>query len=539
MHFRSKMLNLIYLKLRKTLVLIFICATFSACNWFKEKPEIAVVLSEHFDNKLYNKFDTAVYLPIFKAKLEEQRKGFLNPKLITAFYEKNEYLPQLVTKFYVNGQLDTLKAFIVASKADGFNPEIFNLANYEKQLQTLNKNQFKKIDEVYDLIADLELNTAYVLNKYTNFMAYGSINPRNFFNRFYIPVKRPDSLTMDSVLHTENLVETLKSVQPTDKSYLQLKRALASYQANSGEASSTINTIKMNLERMRWRLPKKTEELVVVNIPDFKLTWFKQDDTLASMNVCVGAKREATYAEKMKAYMKSGSLDDKPKNHETPQLFSVFNAIQVNPIWNIPVSIAKSEIYWMARKDPYYLSNNNIRVYYKGKLVADPDTINWNKYPREKLPFQFKQGSGEGNALGKFKFVFDNSSSIYLHDTNNKYGFKLANRAISHGCVRIEQPLRFAELMVKDKYQYDRLRMDVDLPPIDTTKNEIFKKKLAKKSDTLNIFKLKPTWYSPRKSIGVFIAYYTAWADDNGVVQFRPDVYNYDPILWEAIKRYM
>lgn len=534
------MLKFTPLSLKKTLLFIAICAFFSSCNWFKEKPEIAEVLAKHFDNKLYNKFDTAAYVPIFKAKLAEHRKGLLNPKLITAFYESKQYLPQLVTKFYTSGQLDTLKSFIAQSKADGFNPEVFNYAAYQRQLQTLDSNQFKTIEEVYEAVADLELNTAYVLNKYTNFMAYGSINPRNFFNRFYIKVLRPDSLTMDSVLNTPNLVAELNKVQPTTHSYTELKKALANYRNRGGnEETPAIRAIKLNLERMRWRLPQETEELVVVNIPDFTLTWFKQKDTLAHMNVCVGGKREATYTEKMKAYLKSGSLDDKPKNHETPQLFSVFNAIQVNPIWNIPVSIAKSEIYWMARKDPYYLSNNNIKVYYKDKLVADPDTINWNRYPREKLPFKFKQGSGEGNALGKFKFVFDNSSSIYLHDTNNKYGFKLSNRAISHGCVRIEDPLKFAQLMVKDKYQYDKLRMDVDLPPIDTTKNEVFKKKLAKKADTLNIFKLKPTWYSPRKSIGVFIAYYTAWADDSGVVQFRPDVYSYDPILWEAIKRYM
>jgi len=525
--------------LKKTLLFSLIVIIFSSCNWFKEKPEIAQVLAKHFDNKLYNKFDTAAYLPIFKAKLEQQRKGFLNPKLISAFYEKNEYLPKLVTKFYVNGQLDTLKSFLAQSKTDGFNPEIFNFTAYEEQLKLLNRNKFKTIDEVYGIIADLELNTAYALNKYTNFMGYGSINPRNFFNRFYIKTLRPDSLTMDSVLNAENLIAELKKVQPTAQSYIELKRALANYRDSIGrDEAPQIKSIKMNLERMRWRLPQKTSELVVVNIPDFTLTWFKQDDTLAHMNVCVGGKREATYKEKMKVFLKSGRLDDKPKNHETPQLFSVFNAIQVNPIWNIPVSIAKSEIYWMARKDPYYLSNNNIKVYYKGKLVNDPDTIDWNKYPREKLPFSFKQGSGEGNALGKFKFVFDNSSSIYLHDTNNKYGFKLSNRAISHGCVRIEQPLKFAELMVKDKYQYDRLRMDVDLPPIDTTKNAVFKKKLAKKADTSNIFQLKPTWYAPRKSIGVFIAYYTAWAD-KGKVQFRPDVYEYDPILWEALKRYM
>lgn len=512
----------------------------SACSWFKTKPEIAIVLAKHFDNKLYNKFDTAEYIPIFKAKFKERSQSFLNPKVIEAYYQKNEYLPNLVTQFYVNGELDTLKNYLKKSREDGFNPEIFGLEAFDRQLRTLYRNKFADINEVYELIADLELSAANSLNKYSNFMGFGSINPRNFFNRFYIKVKRPDSLLMDSVLRSKSLSTVLRNVQPKTNDYLALKAALAHYRDSlQTDENAEIKTIKINLERMRWRLPQHTDELVVVNIPDFSLTWFKMNDTLAHMNVCVGGKREATYAEKMKAFLKSGKLDDKPKNHETPQLFSIFNAIQVNPIWNIPVSIAKSEIYWMARKDPYYLSNNNIKVYYKGKLVNDPDTINWNKYPREKLPFQFKQGSGEGNALGKFKFVFDNSSSIYLHDTNNKYGFKLANRAISHGCVRIEDPLKFAELMVKDKYQYDKLRMDVNLPPVDTTKNDIFRKKLAMKADTLKVFQLKPSWYSPRKNIGVFIAYYTAWVDGSGKVQFRPDVYDYDPLLWKAIQRYM
>jgi murein L,D-transpeptidase YcbB/YkuD len=534
------MLKLISGNFKKALLITLFGAMLSACNWFKDKPEIAKILTKHFDNKLYDQFDTAVYIPIFKAKLKEKDPSFLNPKVIEAYYKNNGYLPKLVAQFYVNGQLDTLKNFIAQSKADGFDPEVFSFSDLETQLQVLNRNKFKNIEEVYQLIADLELTSANALNKYTNFMGYGSINPRNFFNRFYAKVRRPDSLRMDSVLHTKNLVDVLRDAQPQNKNYLWLKNALAYYRDSLGnEHDPIIKTIKINLERMRWRLPQHTDELVVVNIPDFTLTWFRAEDTLTHMNVCVGGKREAAYVEKMKTFLKSGKLDDKPKNHETPQLFSIFNAIQVNPIWNIPVSIAKSEIYWMARKDPYYLSNNNINVYYKGRLVTDPDTINWNKYPRERLPFQFKQGSGEGNALGKFKFVFDNSSSIYLHDTNNKFGFKLANRAISHGCVRIEDPLKFAELMVKDKYQYDKLRMDVDLPPIDTTKNEVFKRKLAMKADTLKIFRLKPTWYSPRKNIGVYIAYYTAWADKYGKVQFRPDVYEYDPILWDAIKKYM
>lgn len=134
------------------------------------------------------------------------------------------------------------------------------------------------------------------------------------------------------------------------------------------------------------------------------------------------------------------------------------------------------------------MSNSNIKVYYKDKLIGEPDTINWNKYSRDKLPFKFKQGSGGGNALGKFKFIFDNSSSIYLHDTNNKNGFNLTNRAISHGCVRIEKPLEFAELLVKDSYTYDKLRAEVDLPPIDSTHVKWYKNAWPKRQILRKLF---------------------------------------------------
>ncbi|MBB2144272.1 L,D-transpeptidase family protein [Pedobacter sp. LMG 31464] len=525
--------------MKKTLLFLALCLFLSSCGWFNKQPEIATVLAKHFDNKLYKKFDTVAYDLIFSKKMDEVRHNLSNPKVTKAFYAAHKNNPILITRFYTNGGIDTLESYLKGSKADGFNPEIFHLNELTGLLKTLDSNKFKNIEEVYPVIAELEIKTADALLKYSSFIKYGSVNPLRLFNRYSIAVKRPDSLKLDSVLNTEDLVSVLKNAQPTSKSYVDLKRELAVYRDNlKSENDPAIRIIKLNMERLRWQLPIQTDEVVMVNIPDFSLTWFNKSDTLTHMNVCVGGKREEGYAEKMKAYLKSGNLDDKPKNHETPQLVSVFNAIQVNPIWNIPVSIAQSEIYWQARKDPYYLSNNNIKVYMRGKQVYDPDTIQWDQYPREKLPFEFKQGSGEGNALGKFKFIFDNSSSIYLHDTNNKRGFKLANRAISHGCVRIEKPLEFAQLMVRNKSQYDDLRMDVNLPPVDTTRMPQFKKKQAKRIDTLNVFQLKPTWFATRKKVSVVISYYTAWAE-NGKVQFRPDVYNYDGILWDAIKKYM
>jgi len=524
--------------MKKTLLCLLPVLFLSACEWFKPKPEIGMTLAAHFNDKRYKKFDTAAYNVVFRAKLDAWEGRLSNPKVTRAYYEAHEFKPELVTRFYPSGALDRLRDAAGKSREDGFNPEVFKAAALTELLKKLDGNTFKRLEDIYPVIAELELTSADAILKYHTFMRYGGVNPRKYFNRYYIEVKRPDSLQLDSVLQRADLPGLLKDAQQASPAYLALKQALAFYRDSlRTDDHPLIRTLKVNMERQRWQLPLQAEEMVRVNIPDFSLTWFKNMDTLAYMKVCVGAKREETYAEKIKVYLKTKKLDDKPKNHETPQLMSVFNAIQVNPIWNIPVSIAQSEIYYQAIKDPYYLSNNNINVYFNGKKVGDPDTIQWGKYPREKLPFQFKQGSGEGNALGKFKFIFDNSSSIYLHDTNNKNGFRLKNRAISHGCVRVEDPLKFARLLVKDDYQYDNLRMEVSLPPEDTTKNAKYKKLMAKKADTLKPFQLKPAWFATRKNIVVVMDYNTAWVE-NGKVQFRPDVYQYDPILWEALKRY-
>ncbi|WP_316803757.1 L,D-transpeptidase family protein [Pedobacter nototheniae] len=513
-------------------LIIPLILTFAACNWFKTPPEIGKALSEHFKNKMYKDFDTVAYDSVFVRTMDSLSAGFANPKLMKAFYAANNSTPHMVTKFYINGGLDSLEAYLQNSKIHGFNPKIFGTEEIKSLLDELNANNFKKVEESYPVIAKLELLSANAYLNYFNYLNYGIVNPRNIFSRYYIKVKRPDSLSISGLLNSANILDSLKAVQPKSIQYKALQKAYL-----NATAEDEKRILLLNMERFRWKLPETGDSYVQVNIPDFKLTWLNKLDTVISMKVCVGGKREAGYEEKMKAFAKSGNLDDKPKNHETPMLFSKINSIQANPIWNIPVSIAQSEIYWMARKDPYYLSNSNIKVYYKDKLINEPDTINWNKYSRDKLPFKFKQGSGGGNALGKFKFIFDNSSSIYLHDTNNKNGFNLSNRAISHGCVRIEKPLQFAELLVKDPYTYDKLRAEVDLPPVDSTHMKWYKKRMAQKADTLNAFQLKPAWFGPKKAVPLIITYITAWSQDDKI-QYRPDVYGMDDKLWVAMKKF-
>ena len=177
-------------KLKKTLPFVLFCLLLSSCSWFKEKPEIAIVLAKHFDNKLYNNFDTANYNPIFGKKLDEMSSSLSNPKTTSAFYAAHENNPLLITRFYANGGLDSLTNYIKRSSDDGFNPEVFKLKELTALLSVLNANQFKNINEVYPLIAELEIKTADALLRYTTFMKYGSINPRKIFNRYYKKIRR-------------------------------------------------------------------------------------------------------------------------------------------------------------------------------------------------------------------------------------------------------------------------------------------------------------------------------------------------------------
>ena len=97
--------------------------------------------------------------------------------------------------------------------------------------------------------------------------------------------------------------------------------------------------------------------------------------------------------------------------------------------------------------------------------------------------------------------------------------------------------MEFAELLVKDPYAYDKLRAEVDLPPIDSTHVKWYKKRQAQKADTLKAFQLKPAWFAPKKSVPLIITYITAWAQ-NDKIEYRADVYGMDEKLWAAMKKY-
>jgi murein L,D-transpeptidase YcbB/YkuD len=305
-----------------------------------------------------------------------------------------------------------------------------------------------------------------------------------------------------------------------------------------------IRQIALNMERFRWYEYPDSSCYVKVNIPEFMLYGNDSGEVKVEMKVCLGQKKDVDFDKKMKQYLKTKNIRNKPNNHETPNVFSNISHIILNPQWSVPTAIVEKEIYFLVLKDSNYLRDNNFKVFLD-TVEIDQSSINWKIYKNGKVPFKFIQDAGELNALGKMKFVFYNKFDVYMHDTPNKPAFERAIRAVSHGCIRLEKPMEFAEFLIRGmkKLEMDDIRIDLGMKPEDDKeKRWIFKKKMEKYDDKQKELEEKGGKFEPSKiflkrKVPVYVDYYTAWVDMSGTLQFRDDIYNRDKVLLEHIRR--
>lgn len=498
------------------LLLAFFTALFSFSSCKKSKSDIGAVLFKESRNKVFKKIDSAKYYQVFRQMLADSASNFRSPEVMKSFYKARDYEPYFIVNFFPDEKLEELLTYYQKAPEHGLSPDLFDYSELKLLLDKLyDKKGIKTPEEAYPIIAYAELLSANSLIKYTNAMKFGTVDPRRIFARYYMKTARPDSASMTKTLEVTDLKAHLDSIQPKNPNYKNLQQALKQgieYLGLSKE--ETARVIKLNLERMRWQNKKDDKRYVWVNIPDYSLTYFENGKPALRMKVIVGEAKEPRYYEKLREYNVTGDIDDRPFNHETPILRSEINTIVVNPIWNIPKSIAQSEIAVKAAEDPYFLSNNNIMVYYNGEEV-DPYMIDWNQVSRENIKFDFKQAPGRQNALGKMKFLFPNSSSVYLHDTPAKQAFDLEKRALSHGCVRVEKPLELARAIAGSGKQYDRIAAEFN--------GEV----------------KQPDSFSIKDEVPVYLDYQTCWVDENGNIQIRPDVYFLDRILYRKMADFL
>ena len=250
--------------------------------------------------------------------------------------------------------------------------------------------------------------------------------------------------------------------------------------------SFRIKQIMINMERLRWFPDQVEDDFLLINIPEYKLHVFENKQKVMDLKVIVG--KEATRTSIFK-----GNISQ----------------LILNPYWNVPTSIVRKEMLPKLKRNSNYLSKNNMELL-SGNTIIDPSTVNWNKYTSS-IPYSIRQKPGDDNALGKMKFIFPNNFSIYLHDTPSRSIFNESKRAFSHGCIRVENPMKLAQYILRNnqKWNSDNLQSSIE----------------SKKTISIQI---KP-------SLPVYIVYFTAWIGNSGEINFRNDLYNMDSQLEKEI----
>jgi murein L,D-transpeptidase YcbB/YkuD len=250
-----------------------------------------------------------------------------------------------------------------------------------------------------------------------------------------------------------------------------------------------IRQIEMNMERWRQEPASYPKRYILINIPQFEMKLVDDDTLFMHSRVVVG-------------------LPDK----QTPILASQLQYIMLYPYWNVPNSIATKEILPILKRDTSYLRKKNFDVMDWHGNIIDPATINWKNYSAKYLPYRFRQREGEDNSLGIMKFNFNNKYGVYLHDTNSKKYFKRDVRALSHGCMRLENYMDLARYLIRDdsvKYPVDSLLTDI----------------LKEKQKQINL----------KKQIPIYTKYFTALVDpEEGLLLFM-DVYHRDELMEKVL----
>lgn len=254
-------------------------------------------------------------------------------------------------------------------------------------------------------------------------------------------------------------------------------------------AAERARQARINMERWRWLPPKLEDNHIVVNVPAARMEVVEKGRAVLSMRTIVGS-----------------------PEHPTPALRASMNALVLNPVWHVPSSIATKEVLPKLKKNGAYLLDNELEIVGEGITPGSPQSqglgIDWKS--RTTFPWSLRQMPGSDNALGRIKFNMPNSEDIYLHDTPNHKPFATANRALSHGCVRLEHPDELALYLLRDKnWTEEMLEQRID----------------SGETHSIPIGKSIPVW----------LFYWTMWVDADGVLQVRDDIYGRDQRLNAAL----
>lgn len=353
-----------------------------------------------------------------------------------------------------------------------------------------------------------DIKISFSLIRYAEQVQAGRLSPSKVVAEHDLKPQHPDLLALlKQIAKSKEPGLLFNNLPPPHLQYRQLKTRLASLRADikrrfaetssldfsmrtaiGNVAMARENMIIANMERWRWLPRQLGEKHIWVNLPSYRLL-VKQMGKIAFETKGIIGKITAP----------------------TPLISSKIKNIIVNPFWHIPASVVASEILPKLQvENNEYLQTQAIKVLRRGGRVVDPKSVDWTKITNPRT-YRFRQSPGKKNALGRMKVLFPNSHSIYLHDTNEPELFSNAQRALSHGCVRLANPIGFADAIASyDDHLHSQMPGTLLGP--------------------------RERWLKYKATLPVHLVYFTAEINANGNLITMPDIYGYDEKMTAMFK---
>ena len=459
-------------------------------------------------------------------QLNEQLNHILNE-------DKLQNNTRTVVHQYYKGKIDTGQPMLwitrmgVDSDADalltqlrheiplaGLDTAAFHLAEIAQDLNVIHTLAFDSLGiDINTLLPRLDYNLSQAYVCYAIGQRYGFVNPDKLLNQldfneelhsytrlFDYEVKTPDYEEAIRHLTSDERMDYLRQSSPNDSVYLKLQDRLS---ASTDVAER--HKLAINMERCRWQLkkPQADERRVLVNLPAQQL-WAMCPDTIINMRICFGK-----------------------KSTKTPLLASGISRIDVNPDWIITPNIIKNEVSIHAGDSAYFARNRYYIVNLNSGDTLNPAHVSMSQLQSGTL--RVGQRGGAGNSLGRIVFRFPNNFSVYLHDTSNRGAFDLAQRALSHGCIRVQKPFDLALFALPDleEWDADRLRISMDIKPITEQGMQYLEEH---HDDPRPLRLIRQQTVTP--SLPLYIIYYTAYPNpESSAVEYWSDPYGYDAVI--------
>jgi murein L,D-transpeptidase YcbB/YkuD len=283
-------------------------------------------------------------------------------------------------------------------------------------------------------------------------------------------------------LYSPEIVDVVKAFQEENGLKPDGVIGRASVRAIVGDSDSVkINKLIVALEQIRWLPADLGDRFVFINQPAYMAYYHEHSAEQFGMKVVIGSKANQTYF-----------------------FQDMIQTVEVNPYWGVPQSIIVNEMLPKLRQDPSYLDRSGYELLVAGRTVASSG-VNWNTSVKN---ISVRQPPGKSNALGELKILFPNTHAIYMHDTPSKGFFDRDNRALSHGCIRLVDPRKMAAAV------------------LGTTVQKVGEQIASGQNRAIQV---------PKK-VPVYIAYFTAWPNKDGQVEYFDDVYGRDDYVLKAFE---